>query len=147
RSLLECRQRAIQPVTALPAIGSGNLAKPVLATLKRHGFEAAQARAGGNYSQLSSWMRKGRPPFGVSVTVPLMPGGSLPTYSGRKRRSRIDSASVFSTWLMAPPMQERLPAPNGRYVYFTRFLAASPIQRSGRNSSGASQYFGLWCTP
>ena len=48
------------------------------------------------------------------VTVALMPGGSLPTYSGRKRRRSTDSASVFSTWLIAPPMQLRLPPPNGR---------------------------------
>jgi hypothetical protein len=65
-------------------------------------------------SQLRSRILNFSPPLGVSVTVALMPGGSLPTYSGRKRRKRIDSASVFSTWLMAPPMHERLPAPNGR---------------------------------
>lgn len=64
--------------------------------------------------QLSSRMRNGSPPFGVSVTVALMPAGFLPMYSGRKRRSSNDSASVFSTWLIAPPMHERLPPPNGR---------------------------------
>ena len=60
-----------------------------------------------------SWILKGRL-FGVSVTVALIAGGSSPTYSGRKRRSSIESARVFSTWLMAPPMHERLPPPKGR---------------------------------
>ena len=63
--------------------------------------------------QLNSLTLKYSPPFGVSVTVPLMPGGSVPAYSGRKRRSKIESASVFSTWLMAPPMHERFPPPKG----------------------------------
>ena len=60
-----------------------------------------------------SCMRNISPPFGVSVTVALMPGGSTPMYSGWKRRSSMESASVFSTWLMAPPMHDRLPPPNG----------------------------------
>jgi hypothetical protein len=64
--------------------------------------------------QLSSWTLKWRPPRGVSVTVALMPAGSWPTYSARNRRSNCDSARVFSTWLMAPPMHARLPPPNGR---------------------------------
>ncbi len=64
--------------------------------------------------QLSSRILNLRPPLGVSVTVALMPAGSVPTYSGRKRRNSSDSASAFSTWLMAPPMQARLPPPNGR---------------------------------
>lgn len=63
--------------------------------------------------QLSSLIRKGKPPLGVNVTVAWMPAGFGPAYSGRNRRSSRERASVFSTWLMAPPMQERLPAPNG----------------------------------
>lgn len=59
--------------------------------------------------------RKGRrPPSGVSVTVALMPAGASPTYSGVKRRRSCVSASVFSTSDSAPPMHDRLPAPNGR---------------------------------
>lgn len=64
-------------------------------------------------AQVSSWTLNIRPPFGVSVTVALIPAGCRPTYSGRKRRRRSASASVFSTWLIAPPMHERLPAPKG----------------------------------
>ena len=64
-------------------------------------------------TQANSLILNGRPPFGHSVTVAWMPGGSTPTYSGRKRRSSIERASVFSTWLIAPPMQLRLPPPKG----------------------------------
>ena len=107
RADLAHRHRADDP-GAPPAAGRGH-GRPSAATA------AAQSSLSVIEGlQLSSRILKWRPPFGVSVTVALMPGGSGPTYSGRKRRSRIDSASVFSTWLMAPPMQERLPPPNGR---------------------------------
>jgi hypothetical protein len=80
----------------------------------QHYYDANNAEGGNGRRQLSSLIRNISPPLGVSVTVALMPGGSGPTYSGRKRRSRIDRASTFSTWLMAPPMQERFPPPKGR---------------------------------
>jgi hypothetical protein len=62
----------------------------------------------------NSWMRKGRPPFGHSVTVDCILAGTSPTYSGLKRRNRVTRASVFSICDNAPPMQARLPAANGR---------------------------------
>ena len=52
--------------------------------------------------------------MGQSVTVAWIFAGTGPAYSGVKRRNSWTSASVFSICDSAPPMQERLPAENGR---------------------------------
>jgi hypothetical protein len=44
--------------------------------------------------QLSSRILNLSPPLGVSVTVVLMPGGSAPSYLGRRRRKRDSATSL-----------------------------------------------------